>query len=715
VTTGTVKLTRKMTSRAPVSGTRFPAKVGAFLGSPIALASSIVCLVATVGIVSTLSTYQSLRSIGVAHERASVAARTREIRASLHDAFSVADPILGRLEPAALRAGASADPAPLLVALLDVAIERRGLTWASVSYPDGTFVGVHYEPAAGGFVGIVSRTTDSTEVRYSLGGSAPRELGRSASGYDPRSRSFYTLAAASPASIWTDPYPFLPDLHTGVTRARALRRGGELAAVITADFDASELAKLLGAPLTGGERTVVAIGDAVLTVHGVRMPAADRLSARRAFSLADLDDPVLTRAHRARGARIEVDDETYRLSRATVGSLSGRPIELLVVVPESELYAHAIAEAKSGMLATAIVAFLGLLFATLLSANVALLRRRREQAEIEAARARAEVESLGSYELGQRIGSGGMGEVYRARHRLLARDAAVKVIKVEGDDDVDGSMRRFFDEARTLASLRSLHTVAVYDFGVAVDGRYFLAMELLLGLDLDTLVRRYGRQPPARVAAILAQVCDSLAEAHGHGFVHQDVKPANVFLCRLAESLDFVKVLDFGLTRAIGRRLADGQGVEGTPAFMAPEQAMGEALSYATDLYAVGCVGYFLLAAKLPYAATDSDAYMRAHVSMPVPALPDDVLATTPPALVQILTRCLAKDPKHRPISATALAHVLRRIARDTEASFPETELRAFWDDRARLDAIEAASPSAPAESGTIAAAARDPARTYVA
>jgi len=98
-----------------------------------------------------------------------------------------------------------------------------------------------------------------------------------------------------------------------------------------------------------------------------------------------------------------------------------------------------------------------------------------------------------------------------------------------------------------------------------------------------------------------------------------------------------------------------------------------------------------------------------------VPALPDDVLATTPPALVQILTRCLAKDPKHRPISATALAHVLRRIARDTEASFPETELRAFWDDRARLDAIEAASPSAPAESGTIAAAARDPARTYVA
>ena len=167
---------------------------------------------------------------------------------------------------------------------------------------------------------------------------------------------------------------------------------------------------------------------------------------------------------------------------------------------------------------------------------------------------------MGSYRLVTLLGTGGMGEVWRARHRMLARDAAIKLIQPDMLSRGSGKnavlmRRRFEQEAKATASLRSPHTVELYDFGVTEDGVFYYVMELLDGIDLETLVKRFGPQPPARVVWIVRQVCRSLADAHHHGMIHRDIKPANIFLCRMGNEYDFAKVLDFGLVKVL-----DGHG-----------------------------------------------------------------------------------------------------------------------------------------------------------
>ena len=195
---------------------------------------------------------------------------------------------------------------------------------------------------------------------------------------------------------------------------------------------------------------------------------------------------------------------------------------------------------------------------------------------------------LGSYRLEEKLGEGGMGEVWRARHRMLARPAAIKLIRpsVAGHARPgvsEEAVRRFEREAQVIARLRSPHTVELFDFGIAADGAFYYVMELLDGLDADSLLRRFGPIPPERAIYLLRQVCHSLSEAQSCGLVHRDIKPANIFLCRYGEEYDFVKVLDFGIVGAI-RDPADANpaltrenAVQGTPAFIAPEQAMGTA------------------------------------------------------------------------------------------------------------------------------------------
>src|SRR3954469_1407977 len=205
----------------------------------------------------------------------------------------------------------------------------------------------------------------------------------------------------------------------------------------------------------------------------------------------------------------------------------------------------------------------------------------------------AEANELGQYVLEEKIGGGGMGEVWRARHRLLIRPAAIKLIRPQMSGDAELLLRRFEREARATAALKSPHTVQLYDFGATDDGRLYYVMELLDGLDLDTLVRQYGPLPPERVVHILRQVCSSLQDAHGNGLVHRDIKPANVVVSRAGTTFDFAKVLDFGLVKLTtrGSRGSGGSGAagqsdvklsaegstSGTPAFMAPEVVLGEA------------------------------------------------------------------------------------------------------------------------------------------
>jgi serine/threonine-protein kinase len=278
---------------------------------------------------------------------------------------------------------------------------------------------------------------------------------------------------------------------------------------------------------------------------------------------------------------------------------------------------------------------------------------------------------LGSYELGELLGVGGMGEVWRANHRLLARPAAIKLIRPErlGCSDSRTTMvvqERFKREARAAASLRSPHTIDLFDFGVSSDGTFYYVMELLSGFDLDELVRRYGPLDPARVVHILRQACDSLGEAHSRGLVHRDIKPANLYLCRLGLQHDFVKVLDFGLVKSEDRRneqtmLTSPEVTTGTPAFMAPEQALSEGVEGRTDIYALGCVAYWLLTGRLVFEA-DTPIQMVAH-HLRTPPIPPSRLSelVVPPLLDQIVLQCLAKAPGERPTSQE-LARMLSQV-----------------------------------------------------
>lgn len=278
---------------------------------------------------------------------------------------------------------------------------------------------------------------------------------------------------------------------------------------------------------------------------------------------------------------------------------------------------------------------------------------------------------LGSYQLGDLLGRGGMGEVYRATHLMLARPAAIKLIRPDTLGAGTGLaaemvLRRFRREATAVASLYSPHTVAVYDFGVTGDGTLYYVMELLDGLDLDTLVKRFGPVPADRTVHFVRQACHSLAEAHGLGLIHRDIKPANLYTCRAGLETDFLKVLDFGLVKSIRSNLAQetlatAPGVAtGTPAYMAPEIALAEpTVDHRADLYSLGCVAYWLLTGQLVFEAETSVKMMYDQIhTEPVPPSRRTELPI-PEDLERVVLRCLSKDPAQRPADAQALARAL--------------------------------------------------------
>jgi serine/threonine-protein kinase len=291
-------------------------------------------------------------------------------------------------------------------------------------------------------------------------------------------------------------------------------------------------------------------------------------------------------------------------------------------------------------------------------------------------------QELGSYRLIERLGKGGMGEVWRARHRLLARPAAIKLLPPSLGETPHGEMalRRFEREAQVTSELRSPHTVELWDFGMAGDGRFYYVMELLDGLNLDTLVKRHGPVAPERAIYLLRQICHSLAEAESHGLVHRDIKPANILVCRYGGEHDFVKVLDFGIVKVTHATSHDAivtqeNVVRGTPAFIAPEQVLSrEDIDSRADIYSVGCVAYWLLTGDLVFTGDTPIAVMMHHAhTAPVPVSQRTELPI-PPQLDQLILSCLEKDPARRPQSARELSRRLGEIP----LTSPWTEERAF-------------------------------------
>ena len=282
----------------------------------------------------------------------------------------------------------------------------------------------------------------------------------------------------------------------------------------------------------------------------------------------------------------------------------------------------------------------------------------------------AEARELGQYLLEEKIGGGGMGEVWRARHRLLIRPAAIKLIRRPALDTVSEDpellVRRFEREARATAALTSPHIVQLYDFGVAEDGRLYYVMELLDGLDLDTLVRQFGPLPAERVVHLLRQACSALRDAHGNGLVHRDIKPANIVVSRAGTTFDFVKVLDFGLVRLDGKSAVDltvEDSWSGTPGYMAPEVVLGARdTDHRVDLYALGCVAYWLLTGTMVFTGENAIQVMLQHAQA-VPKRPSQRTDRPIPAeLEELVMQCLEKDPARRPAGAQAVSDRLDAV-----------------------------------------------------
>jgi serine/threonine-protein kinase len=278
-----------------------------------------------------------------------------------------------------------------------------------------------------------------------------------------------------------------------------------------------------------------------------------------------------------------------------------------------------------------------------------------------------EAQDLGSYRLLELLGHGGMGEVWRAQHRLLARSAAIKLVRPEilGAASVaDGRimLRRFEREARATAALSSPHTIQLFDYGITDEGVFYYVMELLAGRDLESLVRQFGPLPANRVMFLLRQVCHSLADAHARELVHRDIKPANVYVCRMGLEYDFVKVLDFGLVKfrnaaATNQTRVTGEhSTTGTPAYMAPELILGGGdVDSRADVYSLGCVAYFLLTGQLVFEADTSMKMLMQHVhAQPVPPSQRTELPI-PKAMDDLVLACLEKDPDKRPQNAEQL------------------------------------------------------------
>jgi serine/threonine-protein kinase len=310
---------------------------------------------------------------------------------------------------------------------------------------------------------------------------------------------------------------------------------------------------------------------------------------------------------------------------------------------------------------------------------------------------------LGQYTLEEKLGEGGMGVVFRARHAMLLRPTAVKLLRPERVGEA--SLRRFEREVQLTAGLSHPNTISVFDYGRTPDGVFYYAMEYLDGLTLDEIVEGDGPQPPPRVVHVVRQVLGALGEAHAIGLVHRDVKPSNVILCERGGIPDVAKVLDFGLvkeTQAAPDLSHDGALV-GTPLFLAPEAIRSGEAGPRSDLYALGAVAYYLLCGRHVFEGKSAVEVCGHHLhTKPTP--PSARLGRALPAALEAwVLGCLEKDPEKRPRSTS---DAVSRLGPDLlDDAWTVEAAHAWWADRGRAIAAgrsAAAAPSATTLSGSV-------------
>jgi serine/threonine protein kinase len=395
--------------------------------------------------------------------------------------------------------------------------------------------------------------------------------------------------------------------------------------------------------------------------------------------------------------------QAYRDYRGapSVGAFAWLPdyeMGIITEIDTAEAY-HPLTILKRSFYAMYALLGIGALAIFVFTIVVARLQRQAQKAEIEA-------KQLGQYRLQEKIGAGAMGVVYKGQHAMLRRPTAIKMLDVERVNEA--STERFEREVQITCKLNNPHTVAIYDYGRTPEGVFYYAMEYLDGLDLQTLVDQYGPQPEGRVVNILKQICGSLYEAHSLGLVHRDIKPANVMLNRRGAEPDVVKVLDFGLVKALddkeGRQSAGD--LSGTPLYMSPESIQTpDAVDARSDLYAVGAVGYFLLTGQTAFNARTLGELCQQHVTA-IPDSPSQRLGRPISAeLEHAILACLEKSRAKRPQTARDLAVMLDRVTQVWSLD----EAEAWWSRHERGQQAGGALP-APAAVESRASASPPPA-----
>jgi tRNA A-37 threonylcarbamoyl transferase component Bud32 len=524
------------------------------------------------------------------------------------------------------------------VRLHDLHLGRPGVSNLSVAFPDGEMRGSFYAEGTPREMQIqdnVHGPAGTDRIHYRIAAAGLVEVDRQRSDYDVRTRPQYALAVAARARTWTPPKVFFTAHTTGLNCTEP-RYGpdGALRAVLSVGFDVDALSAFIATPPLAGARTVVFTADGtILAFPSQPVPAAATASGRL-LKHEDYADPALEALFAAGGndaraiarlTSLHTADGDYLVAVTAIGGARAgvaAPLDwyMATLLPERSLLGPTRRLQRESLIASGGVVLVAIGVALLFAWNLVRMRRAVGVARDRARSAEARARALGSYQLLERLGAGGMGEVWRAEHRLLARQAAVKLVRPDALADplhAPKALERFRREAQTLAAMRSRHTIALFDYGVTEDGTFYYVMELLDGIDLERLILEHGAQPPARVIAMLAQACASLGEAHEAGLLHRDIKPANLVLSRAATEVDIVKVLDFGIVRTAAEvapdpidvvalpapraavaaevaepasRLTRADALIGTPGFIAPEQALGAAIDARADLYALGCV-----------------------------------------------------------------------------------------------------------------------------
>jgi eukaryotic-like serine/threonine-protein kinase len=372
-----------------------------------------------------------------------------------------------------------------------------------------------------------------------------------------------------------------------------------------------------------------------------------------------------------------------RITSSVVLSMAVGPIVVLALVVHHELEVTAMDLQMAGYQYVVSNALFLLLGGTLSIFSAHVLNGMRREV--------SEARRLGQYRLLEKLGEGGMGEVYLAEHQLLKRPCALKLINPDLEDK-SIALARFEREVQSAAQLSHPNTIEIYDYGRADDGTFYYVMEYLPGLSVADLIRRGGPLPASRAVYIARQVCGALAEAHRRGMIHRDLKPANILVAVLGGECDVAKVLDFGLVKltdpaaAAGPQLTAEYSVSGTPAFMSPEQAFAQGdIDGRADLYALGAILYFMVTGKPPFERETAMALMMAQAKEPVRP-PSQLCPGLPADLEAVILRCLAKEPGERYPDARAVSAALADCA--CAAEWSQTEAERWWLEQANAPSV---------------------------